>query len=210
MLRARGFSQCWWDWIALLLSTALSHVILNSIVCDRIRHRRGLRQGNPLSPFLFILAMEPLHRIIAMPVEEGVLSRLRGRAYDIRISLYAGDAIFFINPIKAELDVVRAILSRFGDVTGLHVNFAKKAVIPIRCEGLDVADIVSPLGDKVASLPCKFLGLPRSLHKLHKVDLQHLLDRKPMLLSAAGRLVLLNSVLSALSIYWISRHSLPL
>ena len=217
MLRARGFSQRWCDWIALLLSTASSHVILNGIVGDRIRHRRGLRQGDPLSPFLFILAMEPLHRLLAMAVEEGVLSRLRGRANEARTSLYADDAVFFVNPVKAELEAVRLILSRFGEVTGLRVNFAKTAVIPIRCKGLDVADIVSPLGARIASFPCKFLGLPLSLRKLRKVDFQPLLDRiatrlacwEAKLLSEAGRLVLLNAVLSALSVYWISVHAMP-
>jgi hypothetical protein len=161
--------------------------------------------------------MEPLHRILSLAADDGVLSRLRGRANDVRTSLYADDAVFFVNPVKAELEAVRDILSRFGEVTGLHVNFAKTAVIPISCEGLDVADIVSPLGARIASLPCKFLGLPLSLRKLRKVDFQPLLDRiasrlacwKAKLLSAAGRLVLLNAVLSALSTYWISIHSLP-
>ncbi|KAM0849820.1 hypothetical protein ACQ4PT_053490 [Festuca glaucescens] len=161
--------------------------------------------------------MEPLHRILVMVAEKGVVSLLRGRANNIRTTLYTDDAVFFNNPIKADLEALRTILSRFGDVTGLHVNFAKIAVIPIRCEGLDVADIVSPLGVKVASLPCKFLGLPLSLRKLRKVDFQPLLDQiasrlscwKSKLLSTTGRLVLLNAALSALSIYWISVHSLP-
>jgi mannosylglycoprotein endo-beta-mannosidase len=158
MLRARGFSQRWCDWIALLLSTASTRVILNGNVGDRIRHRRGLRQGDPLSPFLFILAMEPLHRILSLAADEGVLSRLRGRANDLRTSLYADDAVFFINPVKVELQAVRDILARFGEVTGLHVNFAKTAVIPLRCEGLDVANIVAPLGARIAALPASFWG----------------------------------------------------
>jgi hypothetical protein len=70
MLRARGFSQRWCDWIALLLSTASSRVLLNGVIGDRIHHLHGLRQGDPLSPFLFILAMEPLQRLTAMAVED--------------------------------------------------------------------------------------------------------------------------------------------
>jgi hypothetical protein len=98
----------------------------------------------------------------------------RGRANDIRISLYVDDTVFFINLVKAGLEAVRGILSRFGEVAGLHVNFAKIVVIRIRCEGLDV---VSPLGARVTYLPCKFLGLPLSLRKLRKVDFQPLLGR---------------------------------
>ena len=80
-----------------------------------------------------------------------------------------------------------------------------------------MADIVSPLGARLAALPCKFLGQPLSLRKLRKVDFQALLDRiasrlacwKAKLLSATGRLVLLNAVLSILSVYWISVHAMP-
>ncbi|KAK1665688.1 hypothetical protein QYE76_053847 [Lolium multiflorum] len=70
---------------------------------------------------------------------------------------------------------------------------------------------------KVCSYDKRFLGLPLSLRKLRKVDFQPpLLDRiasrlacwKAKLLSAAGRLVLLNAVLSALSVYWISVHAM--
>ncbi|KAM0832352.1 hypothetical protein ACQ4PT_064959 [Festuca glaucescens] len=149
--------------------------------------------------------------------QDGVLSRLPGQANGVRTSMYADDAVFFIRPVKEEFEAIRQILQRFGDVTGLCVNFAKTSVIPIRCEAFDVPDIVSPLGAWIAALPCKFLGLPLSLRKLRKVDFQPLLDRiasrlacwKAKLLSAAGRLVLLNAVLSALSVYWISVHAMP-
>jgi hypothetical protein len=55
--------------------------------------------------------MEPLHRVFALASEEGVLSRLCGRANDIITLLYADGAVFFINPLKAELEAVRGILS---------------------------------------------------------------------------------------------------
>ncbi|KAM0837307.1 hypothetical protein ACQ4PT_061749 [Festuca glaucescens] len=150
--------------------------------------------------------MNEAHRLIAMAVEDGVLSRLPGQANGVRTSLYADDDVFFIRPVKEEFEAIHQILQYFGDVTGLCVNFAKTSVIPIRCEAFDVPDIVSPLGARIAALPCKFLGLPLSLRKLRKVDFQPLLDRiasrlacwKAKLLSATGRLVLLNAVLSAL------------
>jgi hypothetical protein len=57
MLRARGFPIRWRNWIAMLLRTATSKVIINGVPGRPIDHHRGLRQGDSLSPFIFDLAM---------------------------------------------------------------------------------------------------------------------------------------------------------
>jgi hypothetical protein len=84
----------------------------------------------PLSPFLFILAMEPLQQLIAMAVDDGLLSRLPGQANGVRTSLYADDAVFFIRPVKEELEAIRQILQRFGDVTGSVLTSPRLASSP--------------------------------------------------------------------------------
>jgi hypothetical protein len=59
-----GFPAYWRDWVSMLLSTASTKVLLNSNPGERIYHGRGLRQGNPLSPMLFLLVMEALSGLI--------------------------------------------------------------------------------------------------------------------------------------------------
>lgn len=122
----------------MILFSASSRVIINGHAGDPIHHAKGVRQGDPISPFLFILAMEPLQHLIDKAVENNILSHLRGRISPVRASLYADDVALFINPVKEEMATLKSILSAFGDVTGLRVNFSKSSVIPIRCDGMDV------------------------------------------------------------------------
>jgi hypothetical protein len=98
-------------------------VLLNGIEGEPIVHRRGLRQGDPLSPLLFILAMEPLQTILALATERGLLSPLKGRVARLRSLLYADDAMIFLNPLAADVWLVKAILERFGLASDLRINF---------------------------------------------------------------------------------------
>jgi hypothetical protein len=174
MLRMRGFGPRWRNWIAAFLSTASSRVLFNGEEGASIAHRRGLRQGDPLSPLLFILAMEPLPRLFAMATEAGLLSPLAG---SIRCSLYADDVALFIKPAAAEISLTKAILQVFGEVSGLVVNLSKSQAIPIRCDDINIDNLLQPVGLRVSTLPCTYLGMPLSLRRLRKIDIQPLTDK---------------------------------
>jgi hypothetical protein len=63
-------------------------------------HRRGVRQGDPLSPMLSILAMDPMQRILDLATQHSILSNLPLAVARWRTSMYADDATIFINPLK--------------------------------------------------------------------------------------------------------------
>lgn len=86
LLEARGFSSRWRDWISLILASSSSMVLMNGILGPKFHHERGLRQGDPLSPYLFILAIDTIQRIFEAATEEGNLSPRRGGQAKLRLS----------------------------------------------------------------------------------------------------------------------------
>jgi hypothetical protein len=103
VLSALGFGQSWRNWVCLSLASATSRVLLNGDPGPPIWHARGPRQGDPLSPMLFILAIDPLQRILSLATQHGILRPIRSRSASCRVSIYADDAGTFDNPVKEEL-----------------------------------------------------------------------------------------------------------
>ena len=192
-------------------------VMVNGIPSVRIWHKCGARQGDPLSPFLFILAMEPLHRIFDLATEHGLLSKLRGRAATMRTSLYADDLALFVNPSQDDMRMVRHILDIFQKVTSLWTNFAKSVALPIRCDEVDLEHVLLPLGVPTGTFPCTFLGVTlsiRKLQKIHYINIMTKLDSrmagwKGKLMSKGDRLLLARAVLQSLPVYMFSSQNPP-
>lgn len=207
-----GFGPQWRNWICLLFSTATSKVVLNGDQGECIAHRRGLRQGDPLSPYLFILAIDPLQRLLHLATEGGQLTNIGSRHARLRTSLYADDAAVFLNPVQSEVDVLITMLRDFGKATGLHVNLGKSLVAPIRCQEVDLDDVLRSFSGARASFPLTYLGLPLTPGRLRKVHFQPLQDKikgrlsgwKPSLLYMGGRRIMVNSVLSAIPTYTLT------
>ena len=133
-----GFPPRWRNWIALLLSSATSACLLNGTQGQSISHGCGFRQGDPLSPLLFILAIDPLHHLLQAAAEEEMIARLPGRGISMRVSLYADGAIIFANPDKEEIDHLMCILHSFEYASDPWINLAKSTATPINCNNIDL------------------------------------------------------------------------
>ena len=84
--------------------------------------------------------------------------------------MYVDDASIFMNPIKEDAVATKTILEAFGHFLGLHMNLQKSSMHPIRCEEIDLDEVLSPFTGTRGNLPCKYLGLQlyfRSLQKIH-------------------------------------------
>lgn len=128
-----GFGTVWCNMVANLLSTSSTQIFPNGDPGDYIQHQWGLRQGDPLSPMLFIITMDVLNSVFVKAGKEGLLQPLSNRVSDQRLSIYADDVALFIKPVEEELLLTKEILDIFGKASGLVTNFNKSSIIPIRC-----------------------------------------------------------------------------
>jgi hypothetical protein len=95
VLRRMGFGERFLKWIALLLYTANTKVMVNGMPGGRIYHTRGLRQGDPTSPLLFVAGMEVMTALIERAVRDQLLSNLASISPLQRISIFTDDVICF-------------------------------------------------------------------------------------------------------------------
>ena len=217
LLRHSGFPPRFREWVWALLSTSTSRVLLNGVPCGPIKHGRGLRQGDPLSPLLFVLAIDPITHILRKATLQGFLHPINGQHTTPRISLYADDAAVFVAPIKEDVTFLAATLASFGDVTGLSANCQKSLVAPIRCDSIDLADVLDSFPATQTTFPMKYLGLPLSIFRLKRGDFQHLEDKIARKLAfgnwknvnVAGRRVLVRAVLTSQAIYHLTALVIP-
>ena len=208
MLNQLGFGQIWCDIISGLLGTSSTQVLLNGSPGEKIYHQRGLRQGDPLSPMLFILVMDVLCHIINKDAEQNMLQPLARRALRHRISLYADDVVLFLRPSASDIEITLDILQLFGIASGLTTNPQKSSVLPIQCSEDDKVFLQESLPCQICEFPCKYLGVPLSPHKLTKAQAMSIVERvadrlpswKADLLTKAGRVILVQYVLTSMLI----------
>ncbi|KAM0834875.1 hypothetical protein ACQ4PT_063313 [Festuca glaucescens] len=194
VLRQRGFGPRWIAWITLLLSSATTRVLINSSPGAPFAHGRELRQGDPISPLHFIIVMNVASAMFSTAESRGLLSDLQQYGIKHHVSLYADDVVVFAKPSMRELQVVVGIHC-FEAASRMVVNCNKSVAVPIRCSD-EIIDMVGPaLPCPLGQFPCKYLGLPLSLTKLRKCDIQPIIDKlarklpfwKAKLLTREGR-----------------------
>jgi hypothetical protein len=121
--------------------------------------------------------MDILGDMVSKAEGEGLLQPLSTRSLPHRISLYADDVAIFLHPRESDIQMILSILHLFGEASGLKNNVQKSNVYPIRCDDQDIAILNERLPCEVSAFPCTYLGLPLSLKKLSKSQVQPIIDK---------------------------------
>jgi hypothetical protein len=135
MLRHKGFSPRWIQWIESILSSTSSSVLLNGVPGEPFKCKRGVRQGDPLCSLLFVIAVDLLQSIVNNAALEGLLQHPLGPNFggDFLIIQYVDDTLLIMPAEELQLLNLKNILGAYSLSTGLKVNYSKIQYHPYKC-----------------------------------------------------------------------------
>lgn len=130
MLRMLGYPDKWILWMHECLSTALVSILVNGSPSKQFRMQKGIRQGDPLSPFLFIIGAESLNCIFQGAIHQGTIKGLRiGVDGPLLTHLqFANDTLVFCGADLEEFKNIKCLLKGFEVMSGLKINYHKSVV----------------------------------------------------------------------------------
>ncbi|KAA3469841.1 reverse transcriptase [Gossypium australe] len=212
MMKSLGFHD---DWMVLIMRCVISvsySISFNGMSSDWFSSSRGLRQGDPLSPYLFLLCAEVFSTLLEDAKQNG---RMRGASigrerFAINHLFFADDCILFRDATHEGVCAVRDIIREYEMCAGQKVNYNKSLIY----FGANVKeevkeDITRVLGVRVASSPEKYLGLPMMVGRKKAWAFANFKDRfrkrvegwSLRYLSMGGKEVFIKSVLQATPLY---------
>lgn len=128
MMDRFGLGSGFISWVKLLYSSPVASVQTNNVLSPSFRLHRGTRQGCPLSPLLFAIAIEPLAIWLRSEEKfEGITCQ--GTVH--KLSLYADDLLLYVSNPSSSLPVILEILKQFGQLSGYKLNFGKSEAFAI-------------------------------------------------------------------------------
>lgn len=208
ILDAFGFCKHWIKWILALVKSSRFSILVNKSPFEPFSPSRGIRQGDPLSPFLFVILMEGLSRIIVKAKNEGTIKGIQpihsipGTTHQ----QFVDDTMLHGTPTVKEALELRRILDLFSRASGLDINFSKSTIFFFHTHPAIQAHLSNLLGFKKGCLPSRYLGMPLTLRPWQKVHWEKIIANMEKrckhwthrALNFARRLVLTKAVLQAI------------
>nr|GFA01231.1 RNA-directed DNA polymerase, eukaryota, reverse transcriptase zinc-binding domain protein [Tanacetum cinerariifolium] len=180
-------------------------------VCGYFKGDRGLRQGDQISPYLFTLVMEVLNMILVKEIKEFENLKYHYRCKELKLThmCFDDDMLVMFNGDKESMGVVKKALDEFSSVSSLLHNLNKSTIFFGSINDGLKREILQILPFKLGSLPMKYLGIPLVAKRLGVKECMSLMENvekrincwRNKLLSYAGRIQLISSVLSSMHQY---------
>lgn len=219
VLACMNFDQKWISWIKSILDSARISILDNGSATSEFSPKRGLLQGDPLSPLLFNLIGEVLPHLLQSANKNGIFSgiRLPNCSEEITHLHFADDVILFLHNDFSSITGIKRVLQCFYLISGLKINFHKSSLFGFEEDPSIISNWAGLLECMVGVAPFKYLGAtiaasPRNIkfldplilkfkNKLESWDFDHL--------SIAGKLVLLKACLDSIPVFWFSLFFIP-
>ena len=210
-----GFDEGWMNLIMKCISTVKYKIKVNGDVTETITPQRGLRQGDPLSPYLFLLCAEGFSAMLHNAERIGLIRGIkicRG-APSVSHLLFADDSIVFLEGSKDSLLALKEILGKYEAASGQKVNLQKSSIFFGKgCPEGRKEVFRQVIGIETEALGERYLGLPTVVGRSKEGTFKHLTESskgkvsgwKGQGLSKAAREVLVKSVLQATPTYTMS------
>jgi hypothetical protein len=210
-------------WVQLVMNCVTSvtySVIVNGSPVGRITPSRGIRQGDPLSPYLFILCAEVLSTMLQNEEVSGHLKGVPTSYKGMRINhlFFADDSVLFCKATEQEWNYLRRVLGVYEAASGQRLNDDKTSIFFSRNTNQETRTrILEVVGVQDSQRFDTYLGLPALVGKSRMREFQNLRERvekrlsdwKTKFLTQAGKEVLLKAVVQAIPTYSMSIFLLP-
>jgi hypothetical protein len=135
----------------------------------KFKIERGVRQGDPLSPYLYILVADVLQQMIRKAYANGLLLHPLENGAPLPVLQYADDTLLILHGTMEQAIIVKTLLDTFARFSGLKINFQKSTFVPLHMTQEDTQAIAETLGCPISNLPCTYLGLPLSMSNCRNV-----------------------------------------
>ena len=160
MLLKKGFPQNWGQWISACITSVQYSILINGRPRGKIKPTRGIRQGDPISPFIFVLTMDYLSILNQLEKDNLIKGVSFNKKHNLTHLLFADDILLFMEDDDEIIDNMRFALRLFELASGLNINLNKSTISPTNIDLQRTNCVTSKWGFSINFLPIQYLGVP--------------------------------------------------
>ncbi|XP_057250711.1 uncharacterized protein LOC130591413 [Beta vulgaris subsp. vulgaris] len=178
MMLELGFPDQWVDWIMAYVRSVSYSVQLNGLPSKRFQAKKGLRQGNPLSSFLFALRIEYLSRCLGdLKDDPDINFHPKCERIALTHLMFVDDLLLFARVEHSLVTMIMAAFRKFSLAFGLEASVGKRCIHFAGVSTHEANDIATVVSLLVGTLPFKYIGVPLAARKLNFSQSKILVDK---------------------------------